>query len=126
MENNRETAGGMLPPNSVESEISVLGAMLQESSAVLQAVEQLNPDDFYQPEHRVIFQAMVDMNRRQEPIDLVTLQAEMERRGTLEGAGGTVYLVKILSDVPTAANVGAYIKIVREKRNGRQSRNIIS
>ena len=112
---NRETAGGMMPPNSVEAEISVLGAMLQAGSAVLQAVEQLTPDDFYQPEHREIFQAMVDMNRQQMPIDLVTLQAEMARRGTLDGVGGTVYLMKLLSEVPTAANVGAYIKIVREK-----------
>jgi len=112
---NRETAGGMMPPNSVEAEISVLGAMLQVSTAVIQAVEQLNPDDFYQPEHREIFQAMADMNRQQMPIDLVTLQAEMARRGTLDGIGGTVYLMKLVSEVPTAANVGAYIQIVREK-----------
>ncbi len=112
---NRETAGGMMPPNSVEAEISVLGAMLQVSTAVIQAVEQLTPDDFYQPEHREIFQAMADMNRQQMPIDLVTLQAEMARRGTLDGIGGTVYLMKLVSEVPTAANVGAYIKIVREK-----------
>ena len=106
---NRETAGGMMPPNSVEAEISVLGAMLQANSAVLQAVEQLTPDDFYQPEHREIYQAMTEMNRQQMPIDLVTLQAEMARRGTLDGVGGTVYLMKLLSEVPTAANVGAYI-----------------
>ena len=111
----REETGSMVPPNSVEAEISVLGAMLQDSSAVLRAAEQLVPEDFYHPEHKEIFQVMADMNRQHMPIDLVTLQAELSRRGTLEGIGGTGYLLKILSDVPTAANVRAYIEIVQEK-----------
>lgn len=112
---NREEAVGLVLPNSTEAEISVLGAMLQDSSAVLRAAEQLVPEDFYHPEHKEIFQVMADMNRQHMPIDLVTLQAELSRRGTLEGIGGTRYLLKILSDVPTAANVRAYIEIVQEK-----------
>lgn len=110
----REATGGMTLPNSVEAEISVLGAMLQDNTAVLRAVEQLTPDDFYQPEHREIFLAMAEMNRQQRPIDLVTLQAEMAHRGTLDGIGGVTYLMKILRDVPTAANISAYIRIVSE------------
>ena len=110
----REDMRSMVPPNSVEAEISVLGAMLQDSGAVLRAAEQLAPEDFYQPEHREIFQVMAEMNRQQMPIDLVTVQAELARRGTLDGVGGTRYLMKILSDVPTAANVHAYIKLVLE------------
>ena len=110
----REAAGGMTLPNSVEAEISVLGAMLQDNTAVLRAAEQLTPDDFYQPEHREIFLAMTEMNRQQRPIDLVTLQAEMAHRGTLDGIGGVTYLMKILRDVPTAANISAYIRIVSE------------
>ena len=102
-------------PNSVEAEISVLGAMLQDGGAVLRAVEQLVPDDFFQPEHREIFNAMAEMNRQQMPIDLVTVQAELARRGSLEGIGGTRYLMKILADVPTTANVHAYIAIVHER-----------
>ncbi|QUA53365.1 replicative DNA helicase [Aristaeella lactis] len=112
---NREESVGLVLPNSTEAEISVLGAMLQDSSAVLRAAEQLSPDDFYHPEHKEIFQVMADMNRQHMPIDLVTLQAELSRRGTLEGIGGNRYLLKILSDVPTAANVRAYIEIVQEK-----------
>ncbi len=112
---SREESVGLVLPNSTEAEISVLGAMLQDSSAVLRAAEQLSPDDFYHPEHKEIFQVMADMNRQHMPIDLVTLQAELSRRGTLEGIGGTRYLLKILSDVPTAANVRAYIEIVQEK-----------
>lgn len=105
----------LIPPSSTEAEISVLGAMLQDSVAVLRATEQLKADDFYHPEHREIFTAMTDLNRQHAPIDLVTLQAELARRGTLEGIGGNRYLLKILSDVPTAANVQAYISIVQEK-----------
>ena len=110
----RENMRGMVPPNSVEAEISVLGAMLQDREAVLQAVEQLFPEDFYQPEHREIFKVMAEMNRQQMPIDLVTLQAELSRRGLLDGVGGNAYLVKIYGDVPTTANVHAYIKLVHE------------
>ena len=105
----------MVPPNSMEAEVSVLGAMLQDSIAVQRATEHLKPEDFYQPEHREIFQVMSDLNRRQAPIDLTTLQAELSRKGTLEGIGGLRYLLKIVSDVPTAANVRSYIDIVREK-----------
>ena len=105
----------MVPPNSMEAEVSVLGAMVQDSIAVQRATEQLTPEDFYQPEHREIFQVMADLNRHQAPIDLTTLQAELSRKGTLEGVGGLRYLMKIVSDVPTAANVRSYIEIVREK-----------
>lgn len=111
----RDGMRGIIPPNSVEAEISVLGAMLQDSIAVQRATEQLQPDDFYQAEHKEIFQAMADLNRRQAPIDLTTLRNELVRKGTLEGIGGTRYLLKIVSDVPTAANVQAYINIVQEK-----------
>ena len=110
----REEMRSMVPPNSVEAEISVLGAMLQDGGAVLRAVEQLVPEDFYQPEHRELFRVMAEMNRQQMPIDLITTQAELTRRGLLDGIGGTAYLVKIYGDVPTVANVNAYIKLVHE------------
>ena len=111
----RDEMRGLVPPNSMEAEVSVLGAMVQDSIAVQRAIEQLKPEDFYQPEHREIFQVMADLNRHQAPIDLTTLQAELSRKGTLEGVGGLRYLMKIVSDVPTAANVRSYIDIVREK-----------
>ena len=111
----REETGGLALPNSTEAEISVLGAMLQDSTAVLRAAEQLKPEDFYHPEHKEIFTVLADMNRRQMAIDLVTVQAEPARKGTLDGIGGVQYLMKINRDVPTAANVQEYIRIVREK-----------
>ena len=106
---------GVTPPNSVEAEQSVLGAMLQDGNAVLQAAESLLPEDFYQPQHKEIFDAMIALHRTQKPIDFITVDAELSRRGTLEGAGGTAYLLRLVQYVPTAANVKAYISIVAEK-----------
>ena len=100
---------GVTPPNSVEAEQSVLGAMMQDENAVLQAAEALSTDDFYQPAHREIFEAMIALHHQQRPIDLVTVDAELTRRGTLEGIGGTEYLMRLMSFVPTTANVKAYI-----------------
>ena len=106
---------GVTPPNSVEAEQSVLGAMLQDGNAVLQAAESLLPEDFYQPQHKEIFDVMIALHREQKPIDFITVDAELSRRGTLEGAGGTAYLLRLVQYVPTAANVKAYISIVAEK-----------
>ena len=106
---------GVTPPNNVEAEQSVLGAMLQDANAVLQAAETLLPEDFYQPQHKEIFDAMMALHRDQKPIDFITVDSELSRRGTLEGSGGTAYLLRLVQYVPTAANVKAYISIVAEK-----------
>lgn len=106
---------GVVPPNSVEAERSVLGAMLQDANAVLQASERLVPDDFYQPQHREIFDCMIALYRNQSPVDLITTDSELSRRGTLEGVGGSAYLLALAAAVPTTANVKAYIQLVVEK-----------
>ena len=106
---------GVTPPNNVEAEQSVLGAMLQDSGAVLQAAETLVPDDFYQPQHKEIFDAMIKLHREQSPVDFITVDSELSRRGTIEGVGGTGYLLQLVQYVPTTANVKAYIAIVAEK-----------
>ena len=117
---NPEEFRGTVPPNSVEAEVSVLGAMLQDSVAVLRATEHLRTEDFYQPEHKEIFSVMMDLYLQRRPIDLVTMHSELARRGTLEGVGGNAYLMKILNSVPTSANVKAYIDIVQEKSTMRK------
>lgn len=106
---------GVTPPNSVEAERSVLGAMLLEDAAAMQAVERLKPDDFYQPAHREIFDCMRQVYHQQNPVDLVTVDSELTRRGTLEGVGGSAYIIELSQYVPTTANVKAYIDIVLEK-----------
>ncbi len=106
---------GTVPPNSLEAEISVLGAVLQDSSALLKAMETLEAEDFYLAEHRAIFEAAAELAKEHRPVDLTTLAAEMSRRGSLDGAGGIAYLMRLITSVPTTANVGAYIDLVLEK-----------
>ena len=106
---------GAVPPHSLEAEISVLGAMLQDGNVVLRAMETLRPEDFYLAEHQEIFRAMSQLNLDHKPVDLTTVAAEMIRRGTLAGAGGSAYLTRLMSSVPTTANAPAYLDIVAEK-----------
>ncbi|MCR4877575.1 MAG: replicative DNA helicase [Clostridiales bacterium] len=105
---------GMKLPGSVEAEMSVLGAMLQDSNAVLRAMENLTADDFLMAEHQEIFKVMTALSSEQKPLDLVTVEAELSRKGSLEGIGGTIYLMRLTAAVPTTANIRAYIDIVRE------------
>ena len=105
----------VVPPNSLEAEKSVLGAMLQDSEVVLHAVERLSKEDFYQPAHQEIFDAMLALNRRQSPVDVITLDSELTDRGTLQGIGDTAYLMELQAYVPATANARAYIQIVSEK-----------
>lgn len=86
--------------------------MLQDTKAVMHAVESLKAEDFYQPQHKEIFSAMLSLFRSQRPVDMTTLDDELGRRGTLEGVGGTGYLMGLMDYVPTTANVQAYIEIV--------------
>ncbi len=111
---------GALPPNSQDAERSVLGAMLQDPEAVLLAQELLVAAAFYQPAHRELFDAMIALTRFGKPVDLVTVDDELTRRGTLEGIGGAEYLIQLTQYVPTTANVRAYIEIVDEKFTLRQ------
>ena len=115
MDEQREDLRGLPMPSSTEAEISVLGAMLQDSTAVLRAAEQLKSEDFYLAEHQEIFSAMLALNQNRSPIDLITVHAELSRRGSLEGVGGDAYLLRLMAQVPTAANVRAYMDIVLEK-----------
>ncbi len=106
---------GRVPPHHLDAERSVLGAMMIATEAVMLAQESLNSDDFYDPAHREIFDAMSHIAAMGRPIDLVTLNDELTRRGTLDGVGGVDYLIQLSQFVPTAANAGAYIRIVDEK-----------
>lgn len=102
-------------PHHADAEKSVLGSMLLSQNAALLAMESLHEDDFYDPAHREIFAAMLYLGSMSRPIDLVTLESELGRRGKLEGVGGFRYLMDLSRFVPSAANIQAYIKIVDEK-----------
>ncbi|MFQ5840082.1 MAG: replicative DNA helicase [Candidatus Methylomirabilales bacterium] len=104
-----------IPPQNLEAEIAVLGAILLDNAALLRALEVLLPDHFYKPAHRIVFSACVDLFERNEPVDTVTLANELERRGRLEEVGGRAFIASLVDTVPTAANINYHAKIVREK-----------
>ena len=104
-----------IPPHHLDAERSVLGSMLLSHEAVLLAQEHLSADDFYDPAHREIFAAALHLASQSRPVDLVTLDEELTRRGKLPGIGGVEYLISLSNYVPSAANVMAYIRIVDEK-----------
>jgi replicative DNA helicase len=109
-----EFTGVRIPPHSLESEESVLGAVLIDNEAINTAVERVQADDFYRAAHRAIFQAMLSLSDAREPVDVVTLSQKLRTLGKLDEAGGIEYLSRLASAVPSAANIGYYAKVVKE------------
>ncbi len=104
-----------IPPQNLEAEMSLLGAILLDKDAMLKIADLVDPDDFYKNSHRDIFEAMVDLYNKNEPIDLLTLGNRLQEKSQLEGIGGRGYLVGLSNIVPTAAHVENYAMIVRRK-----------
>ena len=106
---------GKIPPHDIEAEQAVIGSMLTDKDAVMSAVEKLNENSFYRDDNKAIFEAIVNLYNRAEPIDIVTVKDELTSMGLFEKVGGLEYLVMLPDKVPTTANVEKYIKIVEEK-----------
>ena len=104
-----------VPPHNADAEKSVLGCMMQDRDALSSALELLTADDFYQPANREIFDAMHMLSTQGMPVDLVTVDEELTRRGTLDGVGGFGYLVELSQSMPSTVNARAYMQIVDEK-----------
>ena len=106
-----------LPPQNLEAEVSVLGAVLISGTALdsLQIEVGLRPDDFYFPKHQLIFSAMLALQERSEPVDALTLSAELERRNQLQEVGGQAYVHSLPSGVPSAGHARNYAEIVRDR-----------
>ena len=109
-----------LPPQQVEAELSCLGAMMLGDYAIEESAAILTAADFYRPGHRYLFTAMVEMHQRREPVDLITLPAELNRRGWIEEAGGLPYIAGLLHIVPSAAIVLHYANLVLRSSKLRQ------
>ena len=104
-----------IPPHDIDAEQAVLGSMLTDKEAVNAAIESLKEDAFYRDDNRIIFQAIVNLYSKSEPIDIITLKDELESMDKFEQVGGYEYLASLPDKVPTTANVQEYIKIVEEK-----------
>ena len=109
-----------IPPHDIEAEQAVLGSMLTDKDAVVDAVELLKPDDFYREDNKIIFEAILSLYGRAEPIDVITVKSELVSVGKFENVGGLEYIASLPDKVPTTANVDRYINIVEEKSMLRQ------
>lgn len=106
---------GKIPPSDIEAEQAVLGSMLTDKDAVVAAIEVLKAEDFYREDNKTIYTAILSLYNRAEPIDIITLKAELTSMGKFDAIGGLEYLAELPEKVPTTANVEKYIKIVEEK-----------
>jgi replicative DNA helicase len=106
---------GKVPPHSIEAEESVIGGVLLDNTALDRATELVTPEHFYRQAHRKIMRAILDLNERNEPVDLVTLSEALRSRNELQDVGGAAYLAELVERVPTAANVAYYARIIRDK-----------
>jgi len=104
-----------VPPQSLEAEQSVLGAILIENEAFIKAIELLQVDDFYRETHRQIYGAMIDLYEKNTPVDQITLTENLKQKNKLAEVGGLTYVAELADAIPTAANIEYYAKIVRQK-----------
>ncbi|MGA0937049.1 MAG: replicative DNA helicase [Sedimenticolaceae bacterium] len=109
-----------VPPHSVQGEQSVLGGLMLNSEAWNEISDKISSEDFYRREHQLIFKAMRALSEADQPLDVVTIAEELERRAELNDVGGMPYLGMLANETPTASNVPAYARIVREQSVMRQ------
>lgn len=103
-----------LPPQNIEAEQSVLGAVLVDEEALIQALEILNPKDFYKPAHELIFDAMLRLFEKQQAIDVLTVSTYLKNAKTLKKVGGAAYLSELVASVPTTAHVKEYSNLIKQ------------
>src|SRR3954471_23311590 len=104
-----------LPPQNIEAEQALLGAIFLEPSSLTVASEILIPEDFYRASHQKIFNVMLHLNDSGKAVDLVTVTEELSAAKLIEDTGGVSYLSELAASVPTAANIEYYARIVEEK-----------
>jgi len=101
-----------VPPNNIEAEEALLGSLLIDPEAVYDVAAFLRPDAFYREQNKWIFEAILDLNERREPVDLITLTDELRRRGRLEELGGEATIIALINTVPTSINARNYGQII--------------
>ena len=115
-----------ITPQNLEAEQSLLGALLLDKDAIVRIGDQVVSEDFYADKHRQVFDAMLDLYRKHEPIDLLSLSNRLQEKGELERIGGRAYLIQLSNTVPTASHVVHYGQIVQKKATLRRLINAAS
>lgn len=108
------------PPHSIEAEQSVLGGLLLDNQAWDKVSGKLCTEDFYRHQHKMLFEALSDLSKRDQPFDVITVAESLKSLGELDNVGGESYLFELSNNIPSVANIGAYVEIVREKSVHRQ------
>ncbi len=112
----RKNPSARIPPQNIDAEMSVLGSLMLDKEAIYRIADFLNPRDFYKNEHRVIYEAMLELWAKHTPIDLISLSGRLKEKDMLAGIGGPSYVASLVNTVPTASHVVHYAKTVQQKR----------
>ena len=119
-----------IPPQNTEAEASLLGAVLIDNEALVKVADRVSPDDFYDERHQRIYESIMQLYEKRNPIDVLTLTEQLRSTGLLDMVGGAAYLTQLTNFVPTASHVENYADIVSQKALRRRlikaSRDIIS
>ena len=110
-----EPNGAIIPPQNTDAEASLLGALLIDSDAIVKVADDVSADDFYDPKHQRIFESIVHLYEKHNPVDVLTLSDQLKAAGYLDYIGGSAYLTELTNYVPTAAHVEQYAGIVAQK-----------
>ncbi len=105
-----------LPPQNLEAEQSVLGALLIDKNAIINVADVLAPQDFYHPQNGRIYEAILKVYEKHRPLDILSITSELKEKDALKDVGGSTYLSKLMDSVPTASHVEHYAQIVKEKK----------
>lgn len=108
------------PPHSVEAEQAIIGGLMLDNQVWEKISSKITEEDFYRTEHRILFRAIIELARKDQPFDVVTLLDNLKSTNSLDDAGGETYLFELANNTPSVANVSAYADIVREKSVHRQ------
>lgn len=112
---SRKSNAARTPPQSLEAEQALLGSIMLRPEGMVDATDIVTPDSFYAEKHRIIYQAMLQLYAKNEPIDLVSLSAKLKEKKKLDAVGGSAYLAELVNTVPSAANLKYYAETVRKK-----------
>lgn len=104
------------PPQNIEAEQCLLGCLMLDKNAIVKVADFVTAQDFYKDTHKEIFQAMIELFEKMEPIDIISISTRLKGKEKLELIGGSAYLTSLINLVPTATHVSNYAKIVREKK----------
>jgi replicative DNA helicase len=105
-----------LPPQNIEAEQAVLGGILIDKNAIFRVADTLTPADFYAPAHERIYEAVLELYGKHQPIDVVSVGDRLKERGTLKDIGGSSYLAELTSKIATASHIDHYARLVKEKK----------